>query len=149
LQPVRLQLTQAFAGAEPDNFDALAKECRFLNAVINESLRLWPPVASGLQRVTPAEGLTLSVAGKQLVVPGDVIVTTPTFLMQRDPRNFAPHPEAFRPERWLAPEHEENFNLKAFNPFSYGPESCIGRHLAFMEVCEHRSRPQTTLTRCC
>ena len=63
------------------------------------------------------------------------------YSIHRDPRNFAPHPDRFWPERWLlaapggagAPldfKHDEG----AFIPFSHGPMNCVGRALALQEI---------------
>jgi cytochrome P450 len=51
----------------------------YLSAIINEVLRLYPPVPSGLQRLTPPEGAT--IAGR--FIPGDMIISTPTYAVQR------------------------------------------------------------------
>ena len=37
------KVEQCFAGSVADDFNRLAKECPYLNAVIQETLRLWPP----------------------------------------------------------------------------------------------------------
>ncbi|KAF4340428.1 pisatin demethylase cytochrome P450 [Fusarium beomiforme] len=50
-----------------------------LNAVIDESLRLHPPVPSGLQRVTPPQGLMIG----DTMVPGNTIVQVPMHTIQR------------------------------------------------------------------
>ena len=60
-----------------DDRHLLSKPC--LLSLINETLRLYPPVPGGLQRVTPPEGAT--IAG--LYIPGDIIVSTPTYALQR------------------------------------------------------------------
>jgi Cytochrome P450 len=51
----------------------------YLNAVINETLRLYPPVLSSLHRDTPPEGLT--VAGRY--IPGNTTVITPSYSLAR------------------------------------------------------------------
>uniref|UniRef100_A0A0C4DIE3 Cytochrome P450 n=1 Tax=Fusarium oxysporum (strain Fo5176) TaxID=660025 RepID=A0A0C4DIE3_FUSOF len=50
-----------------------------LNAVIDESLRLHPPVPSGLQRVTPPQGLMVG----DTFIPGNTIVQVPMHTVQR------------------------------------------------------------------
>jgi cytochrome P450 len=60
-----------------DDRDLLNKP--YLTGIINESVRLHPPVPSGLQRVTPAEGAT--IAGRY--IPGHMNVTTPTYALHR------------------------------------------------------------------
>lgn len=66
-----------------------------LDAVINEAMRLHPPVPSGTQRVTPVEGMWIG----QRFIPGDTIVQVPSYTVFRDERAFV-HPNEFIPERW-------------------------------------------------
>jgi tryprostatin B 6-hydroxylase len=51
----------------------------YLNGMINETLRLHPPVPSGLSRQTPPEGLTIG----NTRVPGDTVVSVPLFTVGR------------------------------------------------------------------
>lgn len=109
------------------------KTCPLLNAVINESLRIFPPVPTGLQRESTSPAV-VDVNGQKVVIPANTIVTLPIWSLQRDARNFSPEPLRFRPERWLHPENEEHFNKTAFTPFSFGKTSCVGKVLAYMEI---------------
>lgn len=99
-----------------------------LDAIIQESMRLWPSVYFGPQRVTPPEGLQIG----GMYIPGDTIVQMPPFAINRDPRNFV-RPDDFLPERWTT-QPELILNKSAFNPFSTGPYSCVGKGLANMEL---------------
>ncbi|KAH8637303.1 benzoate 4-monooxygenase [Alternaria alternata] len=109
-----------------DDRDLLNKP--YLTGIINESLRLHPPVPSGLQRVTPAEGAI--IAGRY--IPGHMNVTTPTYALHRDPRAFV-QPNDFIPERWSS---QPNLILRrdAFVPFGFGGYSCAGKPLAMMQL---------------
>jgi len=100
----------------------------YLNAAINEALRLMPPVPAGLQRVTPPEGMHL--AGQW--IPGNVFVSVSAHTVQRDPRNWG-RPNEFIPERWIG-EGPEPCNRDAWIPFSYGTYGCVGKQLGLMEV---------------
>jgi cytochrome P450 family 628 len=51
----------------------------YLNAVINESMRLHPPTPGGVFRDTPPEGLTVG----NHFIPGNVTIITPTYTIQR------------------------------------------------------------------
>lgn len=61
------------------------------------------------------------------------------YTMHRDPRNFS-HPDIFWPDRWLIasgslPSSEKVVhNPDAFIPFSTGPNNCVGKNLAFLEM---------------
>ncbi|KAI4948283.1 hypothetical protein J4E91_006278 [Alternaria rosae] len=61
----------------PNDRDLMDKP--YLIGIINEALRLHPPVPSGLQRVTPPEGAV--IAGRY--IPGYMNVTTPTYALHR------------------------------------------------------------------
>ncbi len=85
-----------------------------LDAVINEAMRLHPPVPSGTQRVTPAEGMWIG----QRFIPGDTIVQVPSYTVFRDERAFV-HPNDFIPERWTT--HPELIRDKSvYIPFNTG-----------------------------
>lgn len=51
----------------------------YLQACINEALRLHPPVISGVQRITPPAGIQLG----DTFIPGDTIVQVPTYTLHR------------------------------------------------------------------
>lgn len=51
----------------------------YLQACVDESLRLFPPVASGLQRQTPSQGVQIG----EMFIPGNTIVMTPTYTLTR------------------------------------------------------------------
>lgn len=52
---------------------------QYLNGCINEALRLHPPVPSGVNRLTPPEGLQLG----DTWIPGGVTFITPQYVMGR------------------------------------------------------------------
>ncbi|KAI8972886.1 high nitrogen upregulated cytochrome P450 monooxygenase 2 [Trametes punicea] len=121
------------------------REMHYLNAVINEGLRIYPPVPGGSQRKVPPDSSGV-VLGPVFLPPGTSAFVH-TYSVQRDPRNFAPHPEAFWPERWLLASGQMSFaetrdvdegafvhNDAAFLPFSYGPRNCVGKNLALLEI---------------
>ncbi|XP_060679852.1 cytochrome P450 4V2-like [Hemiscyllium ocellatum] len=100
------------------------KQLQFLQCVIKESLRLFPPV--------PIFGRTLLedcyIGGFK--VPKGVNAMIIPYALHRDPKHF-PEPEEFRPERFL--QNSRKINPYAFIPFSAGVRNCIGQKFALME----------------
>lgn len=96
----------------------------YLNAVVKEGLRLYPPAADFLFRTSGNE--SVMVAGQ--LVPPRTSLTMNLWAMYRDPTNFH-RPLEFIPERWLkdAPPEFENDDKACFKPFSVGPRDCIGK----------------------
>ncbi|KAL1640901.1 hypothetical protein SLS58_006517 [Diplodia intermedia] len=102
-----------------------------LDAVIDETLRLKPPVPCGTPRVTPPEGLRVDDG---LYVPGGVHVWMPQWVVQRDERYFE-RPGEFVPERWIDDEGKGRAGMRgAFFPFQVGMYGCVGKQLAYWEM---------------
>ncbi|KAK2765509.1 hypothetical protein FQN54_008363 [Arachnomyces sp. PD_36] len=103
----------------------------YLDAVVNETLRLYPPVAIGLPRKVPEGGAVL--CGHY--IPEGKAVSLSQYATYRSENNFY-DPNSFLPERWLAdPDPKfKNDNRNALQPFSFGPRNCIGRNLANSEL---------------
>ncbi|KAI0148827.1 averantin oxidoreductase [Xylariaceae sp. FL1272] len=104
------------------------QDMAYMNACIDEALRIFPPLPTGLTRTVPGGGDT--VAGEWL--PGGTTVAVYGWSATHSPLNFT-RPEEFLPERWL----DEAFagdKKDASQPFSLGPRGCIGRHLTYLEL---------------
>ncbi|KIV92758.1 hypothetical protein PV10_04027 [Exophiala mesophila] len=127
--PERVKKLRHEVDALDGDFSSIALEkLEYLNGLINETLRLHPPVPSGVPRKTPPEGMQIG----STFVPGGVTVKIPYYTIQRDNRNFE-HALEFIPERWCDTSIKDQ-NHSAYAPFSRGPYSCIGKQLALMEI---------------
>ncbi|RBR25622.1 uncharacterized protein FIESC28_01585 [Fusarium coffeatum] len=111
---------------ESDHFSM--SKLKYLQACIDESLRLTPVVMSGLQRMTPPEGMQLG----DVFIPGDTIFRAPSYTMYRDERCFA-RPNEFIPERWTT-KPELTIDSSVYAPFSTGRGACAGKQLGLMEM---------------
>ncbi|ATY60298.1 benzoate 4-monooxygenase cytochrome P450 [Cordyceps militaris] len=100
---------------------------RYLKAVSQEAMRIYPPVPLALPRLVPKGGAT--VDGH--FIPGGVTVSTNPLAASLSASNFA-DPWKFNPDRWLEPNSTDD--LEASQPFSYGTRVCIGRTLGWMEL---------------
>ncbi|KAM0169945.1 hypothetical protein ACHAPF_009504 [Botrytis cinerea] len=77
---LREELEPIFTPGSPNECRDI-QDAPYLNAAINETLRLHPPVPSGLLRQTPAEGLTIDGT----YIPGNVVMSAPSWTMGRLP----------------------------------------------------------------
>lgn len=123
-----------FPPNEGEPFDsAKLAEMPYLNAAINEAIRLQPPVPTCTQRGTP-RGIRGKVIGSYFI-PGGTAVWLPLYPLMRHPQYFSPRPDEFVPERWLKDTKGEFVtNQDAFIPFSFGPANCAGKNLALVEM---------------
>lgn len=97
-----------------------------LRAVIDETLRLYPPAYTLFLRQAEEDVDLLGISLRK----GDLVQIVP-FITQRDPRFFA-EPAAFNPARFLA---EPSWPQYAYLPFGAGPRVCIGQNFGLMENC--------------
>ncbi|KAM3074943.1 Zeaxanthin epoxidase, chloroplastic [Clarireedia jacksonii] len=106
------------------------KDLRYLEATLQEALRIFPPSPATQQRIVPAGGANID--GYDL--PAGITVGVPPWVATHSSLNFH-EPDIFMPERWLRENDEyANDNLNASLPFGTGPRVCIGRNLADMEL---------------
>ncbi|KAI4168117.1 MAG: hypothetical protein LQ343_006650 [Gyalolechia ehrenbergii] len=117
----------------------VASSLPYFDAVIQESIRLHPGTSFALERIVPRQGLQLP-DGRY--IESGTIVGMHGWVVNRDKSVFGPNADAFVPERWL---QEENEDTQAFTKristmknatlsFGAGKRSCIGKHLAILEI---------------
>lgn len=94
----------------------------YLNAVINETLRLCPPGPGTFPRTVPAGGRM--VCGRW--VPEGCSVGVHHLSAGRSRLNFH-EADSFVPERWLGEERFSGDKKSAMQAFSFGPRNCIGK----------------------
>lgn len=95
-----------------------SQQLPYLQAVIAEGLRMFPPGSRGFPRVSPGT----QISG--CYVPAGVEVYTSGWTLTHDEKNFH-DPYVFKAERWLDPNCQDV--TEASQPFSLGPRGCIGR----------------------
>ncbi|KAI9720219.1 MAG: hypothetical protein M1812_003037 [Candelaria pacifica] len=99
----------------------------YMNAAINEGLRITIPIASRLTRVAPDRDLFY----KDYLIPAGTTVGMNMADLHHNEKLF-PDPSAFIPERWLGPEAVNN--KRNLVPFSKGSRNCVGMNLAYAEM---------------
>lgn len=97
-----------------------------INAVINESMRLFPPAWIS-DRVSINDD-----AYSDFKFPKNTIVLAFYYGLHRDPK-FWDNPLKFTPDRFLKSSADKE-KPKAFYPFGAGPRLCIGNNFAIAEM---------------
>ncbi|XP_009318309.1 PREDICTED: cytochrome P450 3A29-like [Pygoscelis adeliae] len=100
------------------------KQMEYLDMVVNESLRLYPP-GSRLERICKK-----AVELNGVTIPKGMVVMIPAYVLHRDPE-YWPEPEEFRPERF-SKESKDSIDPYTFLPFGAGPRNCIGMRFALL-----------------
>ncbi|TEA16812.1 Cytochrome P450 monooxygenase cypX [Colletotrichum sidae] len=122
------RLEEEVGSPAADFDDSALEQLPLLNAVINETLRLYGAVQGTFPRSAPSPGVYL---GGYFIPPGTV-VNTQTYTMHRLPEIF-PNPLEFDETRFLPGAPTETQKL-IFSPFGTGTRSCLGISLARMEM---------------
>ncbi|XP_023239646.1 cytochrome P450 4c3-like [Centruroides sculpturatus] len=102
------------------------KRMKYLECIIKETLRLYPPV-SVILRKNPSD---MKVGN--YILPANSSLAVNIYGIHHNPTVFE-NPEVFDPDRFL-PENCEKRHPFAFIPFSAGPRNCIGQRFAMMEM---------------
>ncbi|XP_035784723.1 probable cytochrome P450 4ac1 isoform X1 [Anopheles albimanus] len=101
-------------------------EMKYMDLVLKESLRLYPPVPFISRSI-----IEDTFFGERFIPKGS-IVNVHIYDLHRDASVF-PDPERFDPDRFL-PENVAGRSPYAYVPFSAGPRNCIGQRFAILEL---------------
>ncbi|KAI2463323.1 putative cytochrome P450 [Annulohypoxylon bovei var. microspora] len=127
LKRLEHEVRSAFKSEEEITLMSVGK-LSFMLACLNESLRCYPPFATGAPRQTPKDAI---IDGK--FVPKGTVVSVFQYAVNHDERYWK-EPQKFAPERWMDDPKYKGDQLDAMQPFSIGPRNCIGRNLAYAEM---------------
>jgi cytochrome P450 len=110
---------------EVPNFEN-TRQLEYLTRVINESLRIRPPVWLMSRMPTNDD----EVGGYHIPAGSQVLISS---YVSHHHTDFWPNPEGFDPDRWL-PDVVATRPKNAWFPFSGGPHQCIGGYFGLMEM---------------
>ncbi|KAK5079679.1 hypothetical protein LTR24_009066 [Lithohypha guttulata] len=144
LDYLQRQLRKKFSVVSFITWSAL-KNHTYLRAVVEEIVRLLPAVPSELPR-TIMQKPGIDIAGE--FIPAGTTVGCSAFVLAHDAEAY-PSPYAFKPERWIPKDAETHLAevsplqdpeqiakaREAFCAFSLGSRGCVGKQLAYMELC--------------
>jgi cytochrome P450 len=141
LDKLSQEIMSTFSDVEDIISGPTLSSCHYLRAVIDEAMRLSPPVGGILPREVLAGGLDID----GVFIPEGSVVGTPHYALHHNPAYY-PDPFSFKPERWIV-DSSPNVTKKsvelaqsAFCAFSVGPRGCIGKGVAYVELMTSLSR---------
>ncbi|MBF4493859.1 cytochrome P450 [Flavobacterium sp. MR2016-29] len=111
---------------QTDNVVEQLQKMTYTNAVLNESMRLYPPAW-----ITDRQNVEDDSIGQFNIKKGTLIGVS-FYELHRNPKYWE-DPEKFDPERFLG-ERKKN-STQYFYPFGAGPRMCIGAGFAIYEMC--------------
>ena len=115
--------------------DAEARALPYLQAVIREGLRVFPPVAAApFYKVVPEGGE--EVDGYQVPAGTNLSTHAAIYAICRSKEFWGDDADMFRPERWLKVDAERQQAMIQTEElvFSHGQFQCMGKGIAFMEL---------------
>ena len=125
---VEAQLTESLTAAlngAPATAEDLPR-IPYLKQVVQESMRIYPPVWGYARRSEEQEEFDGHV------LPAKAYVGVIPYALHRHP-DFWPDPERFDPDRFQ-PNRGEGRHPYSYLPFAAGPRTCIGAGMAMLEI---------------
>ncbi|KAG8733597.1 hypothetical protein FRC11_004833, partial [Ceratobasidium sp. 423] len=133
LSKLRTEILEHVGASSYPTFDNF-REMKYLRAVINEVLRLYPPVP--LNQRECVKPTVFKSAGKQYFIPSGASVIYSVQFTHTRKDLWGDDAEVFDPERWLDDRHKKYVlpNPFIFLPFNAGPRICLGQQFAYNEI---------------
>ncbi|KAM0470827.1 hypothetical protein ACHAPX_009701 [Trichoderma viride] len=128
-QPRSLGFQRKLADELHRNPEAPLDRLPYLDAVINEGLRCFPPIPMSLPRYVPQGGRSID----NFWLPGQTIVSCQAYSVHRLNSDVFPDGDRFNPDRWMEQEGDADRRRTQF-AFSNGGRGCVGKHLAIIEM---------------
>lgn len=130
LNRLRRELESAIPDADQMPDPAKLDQLPFLNALIEESLRVYPGASAPQDRVAPDQDLIYQYTdGRTLVFPAGTVLGMSAVLLNRHPSWYS-DPDTFNPDRYIEDPKLFRRNLT----FSKGGRQCLGINLAYQEL---------------
>ncbi|RED25530.1 cytochrome P450 [Flavobacterium cutihirudinis] len=112
--------------SQTDNVIEQLQKMPYVNAVLNESMRLYPPAW-----ITDRQNVDDDTVGNFKIKKGTLIGIS-FYELHRNPKYWQ-DPDKFIPERFLGEQKKQS--MQYFYPFGAGPRMCIGAGFAIYEMC--------------
>ncbi|KAF8208856.1 cytochrome P450 monooxygenase pc-3 [Mycena galopus ATCC 62051] len=113
------------------------RDMKFLRAVINEAMRLYPSVPFNMRQcINATTWPSPDPNEKPIYIPAGVQVPYSVLMMHRRKDLWGPDAEEFDPDRWLDERLKTYLLTNSFQflPFNAGPRICLGQQFAYNEM---------------
>ena len=135
-QVIQEQLRQEIAKIKVDDdgifeYESLMFDSPLMEAVIRETLRLYPPVSQLVHRVADVD-----YHYEDRTIPAGVGIVSSVVPMHLS-ESYWPDPLTWNPFRHLTPDGQKLVappSPFAYQPFGNGPRNCVGMRLAYLEM---------------
>ncbi|EOY01608.1 Cytochrome P450 [Theobroma cacao] len=126
-EKARREMIEEFGNQDPHP-EGIAK-LKTMTMIINETLRLYPP----LNRIVRRVGREVQLG--KLILPADLHLVVPIMALHHDPQLWGDDVNLFKPERFAEGiANATKHNAAAYVPFGLGPRSCVGMSFAITET---------------
>ncbi|KIY71230.1 cytochrome P450, partial [Cylindrobasidium torrendii FP15055 ss-10] len=133
MQRLQEEIASALGQKAPTREDL--REMKYLRAVLNETLRLYPPVPFNHRTSAVATTLPGKPGGTPYYVPADTKVSYGHFLIHRRKDLWGPTALEYDPNRFIDERVQYiSKNPFIFLPFHGGPRVCVGQQFAYFEA---------------
>ncbi|CAC9972752.1 cytochrome P450 [Flavobacterium panici] len=112
--------------SQTENVIEQLQKMTYTNAVLNESMRLYPPAWITDRQNIEDDSLA------QFKIKKGTLIGVSFYELHRNPKYWN-DPDEFIPERFLGEQKKES--MQYFYPFGAGPRMCIGTGFAIYEMC--------------
>lgn len=112
--------------SQTENVIEQLQKMTYTNAVLNESMRLYPPAW-----ITDRQNLEDDSLA-HFKIKKNTLIGVSFYELHRNPKYWK-NPDEFIPERFLGDQKKES--MQYFYPFGAGPRMCIGTGFAIYEMC--------------
>ncbi|KAI0194216.1 cytochrome P450 [Astrocystis sublimbata] len=129
-EKLKREIRDNFSSAQSITLPDVLSKLPYLDAVVQESLRIHAPLANGFTRWVSDESGAI-ICGK--FVPQGTVVTINHYSSNTSSSNFR-DPMEFVPDRWLGHPRYADDKKGVVQPFSVGPRNCPGQQFALYNI---------------